>query len=181
MSILDSSQFRAARDHITHADRICFFTGAGLGAESGIPTFRGSGGLWKGFRANEMASPQGFAQRPEIVWDWYQWRRDAIASAELHAGHVAIAQCVARNSNHWIVTQNVDGLHARAGKDAGHSVDRIVELHGNIWKTICHSCRAEAQVGRYDGTVLRCECGGSLRPGVVWFGESLPAGIVLRD
>ena len=176
MSIFEDPTFRSAREALADATSIVFFTGAGLGAESGIPTFRGAGGLWEGFRAEELASPDGFARHPEKVWEWYQWRRDAIAAAEPHDGHRAIARRLARRSSDSIVTQNVDGLHARAAESEGHDVDRIIELHGNIWRTHCHRCRQEsAAVERFNGDVPRCECGGSLRPGVVWFGESLPA------
>ena len=129
---------------------VVFFTGAGVSAESGIPTFRGAGGLWRNFRAEDLATPEAFARDPELVLEWYEWRRGLIRAAEPNAAHLAIA----RMPDAPVVTQNVDGLHARAGSR------NVIELHGNIFR--------------------ERPSGGRMRPDVVWFGEMLPADAVER-
>lgn len=145
-------------------------TGAGISAESGIPTFRGSGGLWKQFRAEDLATPQAFDRDPRLVWEWYDWRRGLIAKAEPNAGHRALVELEQRVPQFTLVTQNVDGLHDRAGSR------RILKVHGDIWTLRCTACRREWQDLRASIEELppRCECGGLARPGVVWFGEMLP-------
>jgi NAD-dependent deacetylase len=159
-----------ARDLVLAASRVVFFTGAGLGAESGIPTFRREDGLWKGFRAEELASPSGFARDPERVWEWYRWRRSIIRGADLHAGHLAIASFCGRNPESTVVTQNVDGMHQRSG------VGEVVELHGSIWRRCCQDCGLENDDESVAGDAVPfCVCGEKCRPGVVWFGEGLPA------
>lgn len=146
-------------------------TGAGISAESGIPTFRGGGGLWEGRRVEEVASPEGFADDPVAVWRFYDQRRVNIAKARPNPGHLVLAQWQDRFERFTLVTQNVDGLHEAAGSR------NVVELHGNIWIVRCVRCGAE----REDRTVPiaplppRCvRCGALERPGVVWFGETLP-------
>ncbi len=144
-------------------------TGAGVSAESGIPTFRGEAGLWKNYRPEELANPQAFARDPKTVWEWYDWRRGIIAKAVPNAGHQAVAAVEKHFSDFTLITQNVDGLHQAAGSE------RLLELHGNIWKTRCTSCGAieeEYSVPLKDFEP-RCSCGGLLRPHIVWFGESL--------
>lgn len=147
-------------------------TGAGVSAESGIPTFRGPDGLWRNHRPQDLATPDAFARDPRLVWEWYDWRRQRIAEARPNPGHEALARLESRLHDFLLVTQNVDGLHRRAGSR------NVVELHGNIWKIRCSRCGAE----REDRTAPlaevppRCSCGGFGRPGVVWFGEALPEG-----
>ncbi len=150
--------------------RIVVLTGAGISAESGVPTFRGKEGLWKKYDPRELATPEAFRRDPKTVWEWYNWRREIIAKAEPSEAHRLLAE-LERRRDLWVITQNVDGLHQRAGSE------RVIELHGNIWKVRCISCGARY----YDRTVPlreippRCrECGGLLRPDVVWFGETLP-------
>jgi NAD-dependent deacetylase len=146
---------------------VVVFTGAGVSAESGIPTFRGAGGLWRNFRAEELATPEAFARDPATVWEWYEWRRDLIRQAEPNAAQRAIA----RLDDALVVTQNVDGLHARAGSR------RLIELHGNIVRVRCvreHGTREAAEP--FAELPPRCDCGALLRPDVVWFGEMLPPG-----
>jgi NAD-dependent deacetylase len=133
--------------------RVVVFTGAGVSAESGIPTFRGAGGLWRNFRAEDLATPEAFARDPQLVTEWYEWRRGLIRAAEPNAAHHAIA----RLPDALVVTQNVDGLHARAG-----SRD-VVELHGNLFRQ---------RPFERDPSLLR--------PDVVWFGEMLPAAALER-
>jgi NAD-dependent deacetylase len=151
--------------------RVVVFTGAGVSAESGIPTFRGAGGLWRDFRPEELATPGAFARDPRLVWEWYEWRRGLVREARPNAAHEAIA----RLSNAVVVTQNVDGLHARAGS---HDV---IELHGNIFRVRC--VREDGPRDAYEPLAPmppRCACGALLRPDVVWFGEMLPEEALAR-
>jgi len=151
--------------------RVVAFTGAGVSAESGIPTFRGAGGLWRNFRAEDLATPEAFARDPEMVWEWYEWRRQLVLNAEPNAAHRALAGL----EEIVVVTQNVDGLHARGG-----SRD-VVELHGNIFRV---RCTREGTTHELPGELTelppRCACGAMLRPDVVWFGEVLPDDAVAR-
>lgn len=151
--------------------RVVVMTGAGVSADSGIPTFRGAGGLWREFRPEELATPEAFRRDPALVWEWYEWRRGLIRDARPNAAHDAIA----RMTDALVVTQNVDSLHTRAG-----STD-VVELHGNIFRVRCLregtiTLREEA----FPATPPYCECGALLRPDVVWFGEALPEEAVTR-
>lgn len=150
-----------------------FMTGAGISAESGLPTFRGERGLWKGVRPEELATPAAFARDPRHVWQWYDWRRGLIAGVRPTAAHLAMAGFRTRAGREVpVITQNVDGLHQSAGSA------RVLELHGSIWRLRCTRCGAEVEER---GTGLKevplCGCGGMLRPGVVWFGESLPGDV----
>jgi NAD-dependent deacetylase len=154
------------------AHKVTVLTGAGISAESGIPTFRDAmTGLWARFRPEELATPEAFQRNPKLVWDWYSWRRERVAQAQPNAGHRALVELEARQPSFLLVTQNVDGLHARAGSR------HVVELHGNIARTKCFDCArlADETDLRGDATPPRCRyCGGMLRPDVVWFGEMLP-------
>ena len=151
--------------------RIAVLTGAGISAESGIPTFRGAGGLWERYKPEELASPEAFRRDPKLVWEWYDYRRLKIKEAEPNRGHRLLASMEEEFPNFTLITQNVDGLHQRAGSK------RVIELHGNIWKLRCTRCTYEDFNYEAPLKVLppACpSCGGLLRPGVVWFGESLP-------
>jgi NAD-dependent deacetylase len=152
--------------------RIAVLTGSGISAESGIPTFRGKDGLWRQFRAEELATPQAFFRDPKLVWEWYDWRRGIIGSKEPHAGHRVLARWERHFPYFILITQNVDGFHRRAGSQ------NVLELHGNIWEV---RCTKEGTVALNSETPLReipplCPaCGAMLRPNVVWFGEALPS------
>jgi len=162
-----------AREWLKNASCVAALTGAGISAESGVPTFRGPGGLWEQYRAEDLATPEAFARDPLLVWRWYDWRRTRIAGAAPNAGHMALAELERRKAVFTLITQNVDGLEERAG------VRRLVKLHGDIWETVCTACGRRRRDERAPLAELppRCpECGGLLRPGVVWFGEPLPAG-----
>ncbi|MCS7307279.1 MAG: NAD-dependent deacylase [Aquificaceae bacterium] len=152
--------------------KVAVLTGAGISAESGVPTFRGQGGLWKSFRPEELATPEAFRKDPAIVWEWYLWRRSLIAKAEPNEGHLGLVELESMlGDNFLLITQNVDGLHQKAGSK------RLVELHGNIWRVRCLSCGAVYEDRRVQSKEFppRCkECGGLIRPDVVWFGEPLP-------
>jgi NAD-dependent deacetylase len=144
-------------------------TGAGVSAESGVPTFReAQTGLWEQYDPLQLATPEAFARDPELVWRWYRWRRDLVASAEPNAGHRALAELQSLVPRLTLVTQNVDGMHQRAGSSD------VIEFHGNLFS---NRCSAEGRIVRAtaDEPVPLCpECGSYLRPGVVWFGEAIP-------
>ena len=165
-----------ARAHLAGARSIVVLTGAGISAESGVPTFRGAGGLWRDYRPEDLATPEAFHADPRLVWEWYAWRRGLIAQARPNPGHDALAALERRVPAFTLITQNVDGLHALAGSRA------ILEIHGNLWRTRCLGCRAvrEDRAG-FDRIPPLCPCGGLLRPDVVWFGESLPEDLVRRS
>jgi len=156
------------------ANSIMFFTGAGISAESGIETFRGKGGLWNKMSAQELASFDGFMKNPNLVWEWYQYRRNIVRETDPNAGHKTIADFEKHFEDVTVVTQNVDNLHKRAGSN------NILELHGNIERNFCMDCKTFYGVEKFLETeeVPKCEeCGGMIRPDVVWFGEMLPQGI----
>lgn len=167
-------------DRLRKARKIAAMTGAGMSAESGVPTFRGDEGLWSKYRPEELANVHAFTSDPALVWEWYCWRRGLIADTEPNPGHLALVHLAhrmkERNGSFTLITQNVDDLHDRAG-----SVD-ILKLHGEIFRSFCMSCGTDHPEVRFveKGEVPRCRdgCGGLVRPGVVWFGESLPADIL---
>ncbi len=152
-----------ARKVLAEARSICVLTGAGVSAESGVPTFRGAAGLWRQFRPEDLATPEAFARDPELCWEWYDWRRGLIAGVEPNPGHFALAK-----TECTLVTQNVDGLHQRAGSR------NVVEVHGSIWLLRCTKCGREWNDFSAKLPIPpHCECGAMARPGVVWFGENL--------
>lgn len=150
-----------ARRLVRKAKRIVVLTGAGISAESGVPTFRGEQGLWKTYRPEELANAEAFEANPELVWEWYQWRQSVVAQCAPNPAHYALAELERRVASFSLITQNIDGLHHKAGSL------NVEELHGNLWRTRCTS---EGTVRDYDGQ-LRCACGAWLRPHIVWFGE----------
>jgi NAD-dependent deacetylase len=158
------------RDWLSSASSVAVLTGAGISAESGIPTFRGPGGLWRTYRPEDLATPQAFARDPKLSWEWYNWRRSVIAQAEPNPGHFALAEIERRAPQFTLVTQNVDGLHDRAGSR------NLRKVHGDIWTLRCTRCSRQWRDLRPSLPELppHCECGALARPGVVWFGESLP-------
>ncbi len=164
----------AAASRIKDCSVLCVLTGAGVSAESGIPTFRGTDGLWRRHRAEDLATPQAFHRNPRLVWDWYEYRRTIIGSAEPNPAHTAIAHLEDLVDDFLLVTQNVDGLHARAGSR------KIVELHGNIFRDRCSVEGKVVESIVATGPIPTCECGAFLRPDVVWFGESLPSDALER-
>lgn len=155
------------------ARRVVALTGAGISAESGVPTFRGEGGLWRNYRPEDLATPEAFQRQPELVWEWYNWRRRLIGQCQPNPGHLALARLETRIPGFVLITQNVDGLHRQAGST------RILELHGNIMRNRCIECGevAEAEV-QEQLRLVYCACGGLMRPDVVWFGETLPDAVL---
>ena len=151
------------------AKKVVVITGAGISAESGVPTFRGANGLWRRYRAEDLATPQAFQGDPRLVWEWYDWRRRLISDKEPNPGHAAIAAMETLFEEFLLITQNVDGLHRKAGSR------KIIEIHGSLWRV---RCMTEGRIFPNNEVPLReipprCECGALLRPDVVWFGESL--------
>ena len=165
---------RELASRISAARRLTIVTGAGVSAASGVPTFRSPQGLWKSFRPEDLATPRAFARDPQLVWEWYDWRRTRLAGCQPNAAHYAIAVW-SRRPGFTLVTQNVDGLHERAG------TQHVVRYHGSIWNLRCERpCEAGSHDWE-DRTVPlphlppRCPyCGALARPGVVWFGEGIP-------
>ena len=172
---LDELLFQAAAE-LSKAQHVCVLTGAGISAESGIPTFRDAlTGLWANFRAEDLATPEAFERDPKFVWDWYEFRRELVRQAEPNPGHFALAELARRVPRFTLVTQNVDGLHQRAGSTG------VLEYHGNILRDRC--CVEQVIADRSEDSrhgLPRCAaCGGLLRPDVVWFGEAIPRGPML--
>jgi NAD-dependent deacetylase len=155
---------------IAQAESVVALTGAGVSAESGVPTFRDAQtGLWAQYRAEDLATPEAFARQPGVVWDWYAYRRKLVAQVQPNPAHRALAALEDRVPAVTIITQNVDGLHQRAGSS------RVVELHGNIARVRCANCGRLAASWTEPPVPPRCPaCDGPLRPDVVWFGELLP-------
>jgi NAD-dependent deacetylase len=158
------------------AYHVAVLTGAGMSAASGVPTFRGKDGLWNKFKPQELASVDAFLDNPELVWEWYRWRRELIKNVKPNAGHFALVDMAAYFPEFSVITQNVDNLHQIAG------TKKIVELHGNIMQDKCIHCtyKSEERIEEMPAEIIkektpRCpQCNSLLRPAVVWFGELLP-------
>ena len=164
-------------DILCQTKQIVVLTGAGISAESGIPTFRGEEGLWKQYRAEDLATPIAFIKDPKLVWEWYDWRRGIIASKKPNAGHKILGRWEKIFPNFILITQNIDGLHQKAGSK------NILELHGNIWKVRCTEERTitENHDIPLEEIPPHCsDCGALLRPHVVWFGESLSSSVLYK-
>jgi NAD-dependent deacetylase len=163
-----------AREWVASAARVAVLTGAGISAESGIPTFRGAGGLWNNHKPEDLATPEAFDKDPRLVWEWYDWRRGIIAKATPNPAHKALVRLEIKKREYTLITQNVDGLHDLAGSG------RQLKLHGDIWRMRCTECGANWPDRRAPLPKIppHCACGGLARPGVVWFGEPLPDGMM---
>jgi NAD-dependent deacetylase len=159
-------------DRLRRASRVTILTGAGVSAASGVPTFRGPGGLWRQFRAEDLATPQAFQRDPGLVWEWYAWRRELVASCRPNPAHDVIARWSHRFERGIVITQNVDDLHVRAG------TANLIRVHGSLWEQSCWS-GCGAATWRDETVPLpvippSCpRCAGLARPAVVWFGEQL--------
>ena len=159
------------REWLKQASSVAVLTGAGVSAESGVPTFRGNNGLWKRYRSEDLATPQAFARDPKLIWEWYDWRREMLAQAKPNPGHHALAAIERFAPKFTLITQNVDDLHEQAGSR------NVLHVHGSIWMMRCVECGHESLDKRSPLPELppKCKCGAMLRPGVVWFGEALPS------
>ncbi len=155
---------------LKESKKVFVITGAGISAESGIPTFRGKDGYWKNNSPQKLASPEGFAENPKLVWEWYDYRRTLIKDCEPNPAHYVLSDIEKKLTQFMIATQNVDGLHQRAGSN------NVVEIHGSIWEI---KCTEENKIEKNTEAPLKelppkCSCGALMRPNVVWFGETLP-------
>lgn len=182
MASHEKSQHHAA-DRLAAARQVLILSGAGMSAESGVPTFReAQTGLWERYSPEELATPEAFAANPERVMDWYRWRRDIVAKAQPNAGHLAVARWQSTREGTVVATQNVDGLHQRAALASDRSAKPdVIELHGRLSHLRCTRCGEHVAWPDDDpGGLLTHVCGGRLRPDIVWFGESLPAEALRR-
>ncbi len=163
----------SVRKWLLEARSVAVLTGAGVSAESGVPTFRDANGLWNQYRVQDLATPSAFARDPKLVWDWYNYRRGVLAEVKPNPGHYALAELEKRLPEFTLITQNVDGLHELAGSQ------NILRLHGSVWSVRCLACGQETVDKRIPMPDIppHCHCGGLLRPAVVWFGEPLPSEI----
>ena len=165
-------------NYVNSFQKVTVITGAGISAESGVPTFRGKDGLWKQYRAEELATPYAFIKNPVLVWEWYNWRRELISKCKPNPAHYYLVNLEKeKGDNFLLITQNVDGLHRKAGSK------RIIEIHGCIWRVKCVSCSYKDYNYEIPIKILpKCpECGNLLRPDVVWFGESLDSNDLKRS
>jgi NAD-dependent deacetylase len=158
-----------AVEKLREAQRLVVLTGAGVSAQSGVPTFRGKDGLWKDHRPEQLATPQAFEKDPDLVWDWYHWRRNIVREVSPNPAHYAIAQLEKAVPDFTLITQNVDGLHLVAGSE------RVLQIHGDLHHARCSKCAAVIALSNEVGLVNCQLCRGQMRPNVVWFGESLDA------
>ena len=169
--------FEPVRERVRAAERVVVFSGAGVSRESGLDTFRGAGGLWQQMRPEDLATPEAFRADPAKVWRWYAWRYRQAAAASPNPAHLAIARLETLFPSTWVVTQNVDGLHQRAGSR------NLLELHGTINRAVCERCGGGRDMGEAiaesSATPPVCSCGGRFRPAVVWFGEALPEEVLV--
>ena len=167
-------QIKAVREALVRADRVTVLTGAGISAESGVPTFRGEDGLWRNHNVMDLVTPHGFARNPKLVWEFYNWRRALINGITYNPAHKALVDLESRVPDFTLITQNVDGLHLKAGSK------NVLEIHGNLWKVRCTRCnRVTLDYASDMGPLPKCgACGTLLRPHVVWFGESLDYGLL---
>ncbi len=172
---------KALIDRLKNDARITVLTGAGVSAASGVPTFRAADGLWRNFRPEALATAEAFGRDPKLVWEWYAWRRFRIASCEPNAAHQVLAEWSLRFPHFNLITQNVDGLHERAGSE------HTICLHGSIWEVSCWQNCERAPKSWRDETLSftqippRCpHCRGPIRPGVVWFGETLDPTVIRK-
>jgi NAD-dependent deacetylase len=162
-----------AKDKIAQL-KIIALTGSGISKGSGIPTFRGKDGLWKNYNAMELATPQAFGRDPHLVWEWYAWRIGIILTKDPNLAHDALVKLQEKGLLDWVITQNVDSLHYRAGSK------NLLEVHGNIFRTKCMNCGKKTMLTEAPAKPPMCDCGEMLRPDVVWFGETLDRNVLMK-
>lgn len=156
------------KNRFKNSKNILALTGAGISAESGVPTFRGKEGLWKQYRAEDLATPQAFRKDPKLVWEWYLWRMELISTKSPNPAHFALAELEKKRSDFYLITQNVDGLHKKSGSE------KVMEIHGNIFRNRCISCANfyDSDLSKLKISIECANCGNLVRPDVLWFGES---------
>ena len=182
LGVQDANAIDRIVEKLRTARSVTVLTGAGVSAASGVPTFRGEEGLWKSYRAESLATPEAFAENPPLVWEWYQWRRQLIAKCEPNEAHDVLARWSRHFDDFTLITQNVDGLHERAG------TQNVIRFHGSIWEVLCWSgCRESPdrwlnEIVPFTELPPHCPyCDGLLRPGVVWFGEGISPEVLERS
>lgn len=170
------AKIMAVREKLQQFEKLVVLTGAGISAESGVPTFRGKDGLWRHYRAIDLATPEAFRNDPKLVWEFYNWRRELLSPLRPNAAHLALVNLENQVPDFVLITQNIDNLHQQAGNR------NILELHGNIWRVRCTKCHrvTENHTVPLSQPPLCEACGFMLRPDVVWFGESLDQSILER-
>ena len=170
---MNENSLIGAADVIRSSDYFVALTGAGISKESNIPTFRGEDGLWRNYDAMELATPSAFAKNPSLVWEWYAWRQGLISECQPNPAHNTLASWEERGILKTLITQNVDGLHIRAGSVNVH------EVHGDLWALKCTGCDYRGRLNKPASGIPQCpQCSNHLRPDVVWFGESLDPNIM---
>ena len=166
-------------ERLKKAKKVAVLTGAGVSAESGVPTFRGESGLWKKYRPEELANFSAFMKNPTLVWEWYNFRKDLIHKVKPNPGHFALVEMEKIFDDFHLITQNVDDLHRKSGSK------NIYELHGNIMRNRCVDCNKyndeEDEINFDEQNLPHCECGGLIRPDVVWYGEPLPQDVLMKS
>jgi len=165
---------REVVSRLSGSKRLVVLTGAGVSAESGVPTFRGRDGLWRNHRPEELATPEAFKGNPELVWSWYHWRRNTVRQVLPNPAHDAIARMESKIEDFVLITQNVDGLHQRAGSE------KVLQIHGDLHYARCSDCGAVIALEEQEGMITCPMCRGPMRPDVVWFGESLDVGLLTQ-
>lgn len=171
--MVDEETLRQAANIIEQSKYLIALTGAGISKESNVPTFRGADGLWKQYDAMQLATPAAFRANPQLVWEWYSWRQGLIDKCEPNPAHRILVKWEQRGILKSLITQNVDGLHRRAGSK------NVLEVHGNLWALKCISCRYKGRLMEPASGIPQCpECNMRLRPDVVWFGEPLDHTII---
>ena len=168
---MDNEILQCARKVLWSSEFPVILTGAGISAESGVPTFRGEEGLWNNHRPEDLATMRAFRKDPELVWQWYNWRKKLVSEKEPNAAHHAITDFQKMYNQTPVITQNVDGLHIDANNK------NVLEMHGNLFRAKCTHCDKKVELREVDSDSPKCSCGESLRPDIVWFGESLDAKI----
>jgi len=167
------NHLQKAADLLRKAEYLIALTGAGISKESNVPTFRGKDGLWKQYNAMDLATPQAFGRDPQLVWEWYTWRQELIATCIPNPAHHTLATWEKNGTLKSLITQNVDGLHRKAGST------KVLEVHGDIWTLKCTRCSFHSRKTEPAEGIPTCpSCDANLRPDVVWFGESLPSMIM---
>jgi len=172
---MDIDPVRRAARYITESENLVVFTGAGMSADSGIPTFRGADGLWSRYRPEDLATLDAFLRDPVLVWKWYLWRISKLKSVKPHKGYKVLRKWYEKGVLKHVITQNVDGLFMKSG------IEKVIELHGNISRAKCMSCRYKASIDSLDKSslpILCPRCFGLMRPDVVWFGEPLDGFVI---
>ena len=174
--VAQEALFDRARTLLRSASRVLVMTGAGMSAESGVPTFRGPGAHWRGKHFSELATPTAFAENPRLIWDWYLYRRTVVANCAPNAGHIALAEWARTHKDVVLITQNVDGLHERAGHPD------VLRFHGSLWYNRCTSCGKEREDHSlvYPSLPRSPCCDAPERPAIVWFGEAIPSCVHLN-